>query len=97
MLCPLVSLFTGSNTGNSLELVFGARQAGQEEIESGEKYNILPESKYGKISLYILIAGLIAFFTGVLMGSEDLNYASHTAVAGMLIFFMGGWLRTRFS
>jgi SSS family solute:Na+ symporter len=97
VLCPLVSLFTGSNTGNSLELVFGARQAGQEEIESGEKYNILPESKYGKISLYILIAGLIAFFTGVLMGSEDLNYASHTAVAGMLIFFMGGWLRTRFS
>ena len=89
VICPLVSLFTGANAG--------ARRAGQEEIDSGEKYNILPVSASGKTSLVILSAGLIVFFTGVFMGSGNLNYASHTAVAGMLIFFIGGWLRTRFS
>jgi hypothetical protein len=80
-----------------MENVFEAKKTSREEIINGEIYNIIPATNYGKISLYILIAGLILFFGGVLMGSQGLKFSSHTAVVGMIIFFMGGWLRTRFT
>jgi hypothetical protein len=82
---------------DSIEDVFRAKKISREEIKSGDSFNILPLTKQGKLSLIILFAGLILFFTGVLMGSQDLQYSSHAAVIGMIIFFMGGWLRTRFS
>ena len=97
IICPLVSFLTKAKTSASMEEVFNAKKLSQEEIKSGDRYNILPETSRGKMSLFILFAGLILFFIGVFMGSQDLKYASHTAVIGMLVFFTGGWLRTRFS
>ena len=97
IICPLVSILTKAKISASMEKVFSAKKISSEEIESGDIFNILPETNKGKMSLYILFAGLILFFIGVFMGSQDLQFSSHTAVAGMIIFFMGGFLRTRFS
>ena len=59
--------------------------------------HLFKEETGGKMSLFILFAGLILFFMGVFMGSQDLQFSSHTAVAGMIVFFLGGFLRTRYS
>jgi len=97
IICPLVSVLTKAKISNTVEDVFRAKKTSREEIESGDIFNIFPETKKGRISLIILFAGLIIFFTGVFMGSQDLQFSSHTAVIGMIIFFLGGFLRTRFS
>lgn len=97
IICPLVSYLTRSVSNAGIDQVFSARKISQEELDSGESYHIIPHSGSGKISLLILGAGLVIFFIGVFMGSQDLAFSSHTAVAGMLVFFAGGWLRTRVS
>jgi SSS family solute:Na+ symporter len=97
IICPLVSMMTKAKFSDSMEKVFQAKKISSEEIESGDIFHIIPETIKGKMSLLIIIAGLVVFFTGVIMGSQDLQFSSHTAVAGMIIFFAGGFLRTRFS
>jgi SSS family solute:Na+ symporter len=96
LLCPLISFFTTAKSSESIARVFDAKKIGREEIESGESFNIIPVTRGGQVSLIILFLGLIIFFCGTLMGSRGLNLASQTAVAGMIVFFIGGWLRTRF-
>ena len=97
VICPVVSFLTKATISGSVEEVFKAKKISREEIQTGDNFNILPETNSGKLSLFVLFTGLILFFIGVFMGSQDLDFSSHTAVIGMIIFFMGGWLRTRFS
>ena len=97
MICPLVSYLTPSESKESITRVFESKRPAQEEINSGESFNIIPVTTGGYTALVILFIGLIIFFSGVVMGSQDAALASHTAVAGMLLFFIGGWLRTRYS
>ena len=97
ILCPLISFFTHVKNSESITRVFDAKKISREEIASGESFNIFPVTKSGQVSLIILFLGLIIFFGGAFMGSQGLNFASHTAVAGMIIFFIGGWFRTRLS
>jgi SSS family solute:Na+ symporter len=97
VICPLVSFLTKVPVSDNLNEIFHAKKISREEIKSGDIYNILPKTIYGKMSLLILFSGLILFFVGVFMGSQDLQFSSHTAVVGMIIFFVGGFLRTRFS
>jgi Na+/proline symporter len=96
LMCPLVSFFTMPTDEGKLKLVFDAKKAGAEELQQGEIYNIIPSSTNGKLSLFIFGMGLVIFFIGVLMGSRGLSMASITAVVGMVIYFIGGYLRTRF-
>jgi hypothetical protein len=69
----------------------------QNNFYGGESFNIMPVSKGGQLSLVILFLGLFIFFCGTVMGSQGLHLASLTAVTGMIVFFIGGWFRTRFS
>ena len=96
LICPLVSFFTKPAEERKIKQVFDAKKVSDEEIQQGELYHILPSSAGGKLSLYVFAAGLIIFFVGVFMGSRGLSTASLTAVCGMLIYFLGGYLRTRF-
>jgi SSS family solute:Na+ symporter len=97
VICPLVSFMSRAGSSQSVTRVFEAKKPDTKEINSGESFNIIPVTKGGQMSLIVLFIGLIIFFGGVFMGSQGLNLASHTAVAGMLFFFIGGWLRTRYS
>ncbi len=97
LIAPLVSFLTPRKSSESISRVFDARKISQEEIDSGESFNIIPETKGGWASLLILALGLLIFFCGTIMGSQGLRLASLTAVAGMIVFFIGGWFRTRFS
>lgn len=97
VICPLISLLTRAEDKESIASVFKARKPDQEEIDSGESFNIIPVTKGGQVSLTILFIGLLLFFGGVFMGGQNLHFSSQVAVTGMIIFFAGGWLRTRFS
>jgi SSS family solute:Na+ symporter len=97
ILCPIVSFITRADNSEGITRVFDAKKPGKEEIEDGDSFNIIPVTTYGRWSLVILVIGLLTFFGGVLMGSQGLYLASSIAVIGMIIFFLGGWLRTRFA
>jgi SSS family solute:Na+ symporter len=97
MIAPLVSFVTPRKSSGSISRVFDARKISKEEIDSGESFNIMPVTKGGWASLMILVLGLLIFFSGTIMGSQGLRLASLTAVTGLIVFFIGGWFRTRFS
>lgn len=97
LICPLVSFLTPVGNKDSLNKVFSAMRPGREEHEQGEAYNIIPVTVGGQLSLLVLLVGLLLFFSGLIMGGKGFSISAQVAVAGMLIFFAGGWLRTRFS
>lgn len=97
VVCPLISLLTRAENKESIVRVFEARKPNQEEINSQDSFNIIPVTKGGQMSLVILFTGLLLFFGGLIMGSQNLYFSPHVAVTGMIIFFLGGWLRTRYS
>jgi SSS family solute:Na+ symporter len=96
LVCLVASLLTTATPAEKIKLVFGAKMAGEAERISGEVYHILPVSAGGRFSLAILVLGFAIFLTGVLLGSQASNFASRVAVAGMIVYFFGGLLRTRF-
>jgi SSS family solute:Na+ symporter len=96
LICPLVSILTTRPSEEKIRNVFKAKVSSDEEIERGEVYHIIPVSKWGRISLGIFGLGLILFLTGTIMGSQALRMASLVAAIGMVIYFLGGFLRIRF-
>jgi solute:Na+ symporter, SSS family len=97
LILPLVSFLTPLKNSESINRIFEAKKSTAEASESTDIFNIIPLTRKGQLSLIILFSGLFIFFCGVIMGSQNIDFASHIAVSGMIVFFTGGWLRTRFS
>jgi SSS family solute:Na+ symporter len=93
LVTPLVSLLTRPPSAVKIENVWQARHISQEEISSGDIYHIVPQSGVGKLSLLIYLSGVILFIAGVISGSTGWPYASLIAVSGMIVYFLGGYLR----
>lgn len=92
---PLISLIANERAGgDGLAAIWRARRTSDEEIARNEVYNIIPVTARGRISLSVLIAGLLVFIGGVVSGGYGFAYSSHAAVAGMVIFFAGGLARS---
>lgn len=96
LICPLVSILTARPSEEKIRNVFKAKVSSDEEIERGEVYHIIPVSFWGRVSLGIFGLGLILFLGGTIMGSQALRMASIIAAIGMVIYFIGGYLRIRF-
>ena len=92
---PLVSLFTRRSAEEEVSRIWRARTTSSEEEQAGDKYNIIPRTTPGKLSFLVYLSGVLIFIGGVVSGSADWPYASFVAVAGMVIYFLGGYLRTR--
>jgi solute:Na+ symporter, SSS family len=92
---PLVSLFTRRSAEEEVSRIWRARTTSREEEQAGDKYNIIPRTTPGKLSFLVYLSGVLIFIGGVVSGSADWPYASFVAVAGMVIYFLGGYLRTR--
>jgi SSS family solute:Na+ symporter len=90
---PLVSLLTRPESGNKIENVWQARHISAEEKSSGDIYHIVPQTRTGKLSLVVYLSGGILFITGVISGSGGWPYASVLAVIGMIVYFVGGYLK----
>ena len=93
IITPLVSLITKKTDYTKFELINKAKHTSEEEIQTGHIYNIIPKTIKGKISLGILLSGFLIFLTGVFLGSAGFVISSFIAVAGMVIYFIGGILR----
>ncbi len=91
---PLVSYVTQPERKEKIEALWRARRTSDEELASGQVYNIIPQTGNGKLSFTLYLSGLGLFLAGVLSGSSGWHYASHLAVIGMIVYFAGGYLRT---
>ena len=96
LICPLVSILTARPSEEKIRNVFKAKVTSDEEIERGEVYHIIPVSLWGRLSLGVFGLGLILFLAGTIMGSQAIRMASLIAAIGMVIYFIGGYLRIRF-
>ena len=96
IVCPLVSIFTRSAEREKVETVFAAKRLSEEEKLQGEPYHLFPISAPGRWSLAVLGLGAVIFVAGVALGGGAAAHASLVAVVGMIIYFLGGYLRTRF-
>jgi solute:Na+ symporter, SSS family len=94
IITPIVSLFTQQTNKDGVERIWKAKRISDEEINNSDIYNIIPKTLRGKLSLAILILGFLIFLAGVILGSKGLEISSILSVGGMLLFFVGGLLRT---
>ena len=90
---PLVSLMTKREAKEKLSKVWQARTSSEEEEKAGDVYNIIPKTRRGKLSFGVYISGVLIFIGGVVSGSTGWSMASVVAVVGMVIYFLGGYLR----
>lgn len=91
---PLVSLFTVQTNKESVEQIWKAKKISDEEISTNDIYNIIPKTLRGKLSLSLFGVGFLIFLAGVILGSKGLEIASVLSVGGMILYFVGGLLRT---
>ena len=91
---PIISLLTKDEQSTTLASIWKAKQISDEEIESKDIYNIIPQTRMGRVSMGIFFLGLIIFISGIIMGSRGIEFASTTSVIGMIIYFAGGLWRT---
>jgi SSS family solute:Na+ symporter len=89
--CPAVSLLTqrsGGGGGLRLKELFAAAKASEETVVA-----VSPVGK--KIGAWVLGAGFAVFLAGVLMVGRSMSSGSAVAVAGMVVYFLGGAIRAR--
>jgi len=92
---PLFSFLLKNNYENpNISAIWKAKSTSDEEILANDVYHIFPKTFAGKISLGIFFIGLAIFLIGVISGSSSYEYASHIAITGMVIYFVGGLART---
>ncbi|HKI44278.1 MAG TPA: hypothetical protein VKA08_02985 [Balneolales bacterium] len=77
----------------TLASIWKAKQISDEEIESKDGYNIIPQTRMGRVSMGIFFLGLIIFISGIIMGSKGMEFASATSITGMIVYFAGGLWR----
>lgn len=90
---PLVSFITKPESDDKLAIVWRARTISDEEEKSGDVYHIIPKTPRGRMAMMVFGSGFLLFLIGVFMGSGGFALASWIAVAGMVIYFVGGLLR----
>jgi SSS family solute:Na+ symporter len=90
---PIFSLMTKKEDSNKIEIVWKAKTGSEEEEKAGDIYNILPKTKGGKLSFIVYLSGVFIFLAGVISGSVGWPLASIVAISGMVIYFLGGYLR----
>ena len=96
LVCPVISLLTYSNTTQEVEMIWNMRVISDEEKTSGIIYSVIPRTRPGKLFLGILLMGLALFLCGVITGSFGFYLAGYLAIAGMIIYFLGGLVRLIF-
>jgi SSS family solute:Na+ symporter len=90
---PIVSFLTKKEDKEKITQIWKAKKGSEEEEAKGDVYNIIPKTKRGKMSFLVYLSGVVIFISGVISGSSGWPIASIIAVVGMVIYFLGGYLR----
>jgi hypothetical protein len=85
---------TKAESNADIDAIWKARTISDEEVINNNVYNIIPKTLKGKLSLMVLVSGLVLFLIGVFMGSTGSQIASYLAIGGMVIYFIGGLFKT---
>jgi SSS family solute:Na+ symporter len=94
LVTPVISLITKEESNANIDEIWRARSFSDEEINSKNVYNILPTTLKGKLSIAVFGSGLVLFLIGIFIGSTGSPVASYIAIGGMIIYFIGGLLRS---
>lgn len=94
LVTPIVSLLTPIENNETIQHIWRAKHVSDEEIKANNVFNIIPTSSGGKLSLMVLFLGLLVFLVGVFLGSTGAHVASVISVVGMILYFIGGLVRT---
>jgi SSS family solute:Na+ symporter len=91
-ICPIVSFMTNSPATGEVDSLFRL-------AHTGDTATSINRNKLGSImaimGTWVLGAGFLVFLVGVFMGGKSFAHASAIAIAGMLIYFVGGALRAK--
>jgi SSS family solute:Na+ symporter len=93
VLTPIISLMTQDSHRHQIDLIWKAKKTSEEEDAGNVRYHILPTTTGGRFGLGLLGFGFAVFLTGVVLGSMGAAIASILAVAGMVLYFVGGLVR----
>ncbi len=92
---PIISYLSNEKSDDDrVNVIWNARRISEEEIGNNDVYNIIPVTVRGRVSLAVLVLGLVVFVGGVVSGGYDFEYSSQIAVGGMILFFAGGLARS---
>ena len=86
----IITLLTRAPSAQKIATIWNAKQPGHEEIAAQNSYHIIPTTRSGKAALTLFGAGWMVFIAGVLLGAWNHPAASLIAVAGMILYFLGG-------
>jgi len=76
------------------EFIRAAWRPTPKELARGETFYLIPRSREGRWMLVLLLCGLAAFLVGTALGGLGITKpAGIVAIAGMVIYFVGGLLR----
>ncbi len=92
----IVSLITPPTSPEKIKRIWALRVVSEEEKKAKGAYHIIPISTGGRISLIIFGIGLVMFLVGIFMGAGALKLAAPIATIGMIVYFLGGFLRLQF-
>jgi len=92
----IVSLLTPRTPDEKINKIWSLRKVTEEEKKAKGVYHIIPISTGGRISLIVFGIGLVMFLVGIFMGAGALKLAAPIAIIGMIVYFLGGFLRLQF-
>lgn len=92
----IVSLLTPRTPAEKINKIWSLRKVTEEEKKAKGVYHIIPISTGGRISLIVFGIGLVMFLVGIFMGAGALKLAAPIATIGMVVYFLGGFLRLQF-
>lgn len=92
----IVSLLTPRTPAEKINKIWSLRKVTEEEKKAKGAYHIIPISTGGRISLIVFGIGLVMFLVGIFMGAGALKLAAPIATIGMVVYFLGGFLRLQF-
>ena len=92
----IVSLITPPTSPEKIKKIWDLRAVSEEEKKAKGVYHIIPISTGGRISLIVFGIGLVMFLVGIFMGAGALKLAAPIAIIGMVVYFLGGFLRLQF-
>jgi SSS family solute:Na+ symporter len=95
--CPLISICFPRTSPHKIKLIWEKKKEFSQKSEELGHYKIIPVSTGGRIGLGMLGVGLITFLAGVISGSIPHPQASLIALSGMILFFLGGLVRIKFT
>ncbi len=92
IITPLITYFDRGKPKSMI--IREAFKPSPEEMTSGRPFYLFPQSKKGRIALFIFFLSLVIFIVGILLGGLGFNkIATYLSLGSMIVYFLSGLVR----